>query len=174
MTLELKPCPFCGGVIEMDALQGFREMASGKLGYAAAIYCLECSAQMSFCYSDAPDVPKEDIMALLGREWNTRKPDLPAALIEAEKALKVALEDLDEWVGRNDSLEMAGFNMADTAERADLVRDTTRKPPHRPRPDVTERPEIETPDPSPEPPERSREPNRETDPGGWRDWKDAQ
>ena len=49
-------------------------------------------------------------------------PSLAAALLVAEKALAIALDDLDEWVGCKDSLEEAGFNMDDTASRADVAR----------------------------------------------------
>jgi hypothetical protein len=46
------------------------------------------------------------------------------ALIKAEEALAIALDDLDEWVGCKDSLEKAGFNVDDTADRAKLARTT--------------------------------------------------
>ena len=51
-------------------------------------------------------------------------PQLAAALIEARAALVIALDDLDEWVGCKNSLEKAGFNMDDTAERAEMCRAT--------------------------------------------------
>lgn len=51
-------------------------------------------------------------------------PQLAAALIKAREGLAIALDDLDEWVGCKDSLEKAGFNMDDTADRAKLARST--------------------------------------------------
>ena len=84
---ELKPCPFCGGEAEADTMQGFRAMASGRLENAAAIYCRDCSAQMSFCYSDEPDIPREDVMANLVVAWNTRADLSDALLREAMEAL---------------------------------------------------------------------------------------
>jgi len=124
---ELKPCPFCGGEAEADTMQGFRAMASGRLENAAAIYCRDCSAQMSFCYSDEPDIPREDVMANLVVAWNTRADLSDALLREAMEALGMAVDDLDEWVACGDSLAQAGFNMDGTADCAERARATLAK-----------------------------------------------
>ena len=97
---ELKPCPFCGGEAEADTMQGFRAMASGRLENAAAIYCRDCSAQMSFCYSDEPDIPREDVMANLVVAWNTRADLSDALLREAMDALQW-LREVTEPPDRN-------------------------------------------------------------------------
>ncbi len=76
MTDEMKllPCPFCGGDAEMDAHQGYRELATGRVGTAIAVYCRECAAQVVTCRADVPDVTPEEV----AEQWNTR----PTAILE--------------------------------------------------------------------------------------------
>ena len=62
-----------------------------------------------------------DLHTLLSRATPEQ---LAAALIEAMEALVIALDDLDEWVGCKNALEKSGFNMDDTAERAEMCRAT--------------------------------------------------
>lgn len=76
MQNEVKPCPFCGGLPELDALQSFRNFRSNIVEYRASIDCPKCGASMSLCYSDAPTVPEDDVVEMVRDLWNTR-PDLP-------------------------------------------------------------------------------------------------
>lgn len=68
----LLPCPFCGGVAESDSQRGYRNMTTGNLENAAAIYCTSCNADMTWCYRDMPEVERDQVMALLTEQWNTR------------------------------------------------------------------------------------------------------
>ena len=65
---ELLPCPFCGGAAETDSMQSYRNIATGNLEHAVAIYCLDCSAQFSICKRDVPGVEVSDLIEL----WNKR------------------------------------------------------------------------------------------------------
>ncbi len=99
---NLQPCPFCGkGVTLRTAIPGYDD---------AFVYCDNCNIEGTRCVTDQEAV----------KFWNTRL-DAPevVALVEA---LKIATDDLEEWVGCKTSLEAAGFNMDDTAERANTAR----------------------------------------------------
>lgn len=66
---KLKPCPFCGGVPEMDTLQRYRNIATGRMESAIAVYCTSCSADMSVCYADVPGLQPEQVADM----WNKRE-----------------------------------------------------------------------------------------------------
>ena len=72
MTMELKCCPFCGGEAESDSLRGYRNISTGNPENAAAIYCTKCSADMTWCYRDTPEIERDHVMKLLIEQWNTR------------------------------------------------------------------------------------------------------
>lgn len=74
MSEELKPCPFCGGLAELDTSQAYRALSSGALGSRAVVYCTRCSAEVGFCYEDAPGIPGEDIVNQVVDDWNRRAP----------------------------------------------------------------------------------------------------
>lgn len=74
MSEELKPCPFCGGLAELDTSQAYRALSGGTLGSRAAVYCTRCSAEVGFCYEDAPGTPREDIVNQVVDDWNRRAP----------------------------------------------------------------------------------------------------
>ena len=65
---DLKPCPFCGGDAELDSMQPYRVFVSGKISVAVAVYCTECSAQISVCKLDDPDIQPEQVIDM----WNRR------------------------------------------------------------------------------------------------------
>ena len=88
MSEELKPCPFCGGLAELDTSQAYRALSSGALGSRAAIYCTRCSAEVGFCYEDAPGTPREDIVNQVVDDWNRRSPS--PDMREAVEALTFA------------------------------------------------------------------------------------
>ena len=73
---EADYCPFCGGMTETDFYQPYCSIG-GKLGKACAIYCLDCSANMTICHEDHPGVDPEHLMSALVTEWNRRA--LPVA-----------------------------------------------------------------------------------------------
>jgi hypothetical protein len=64
----LKPCPFCGGDAEMDTRQAYVALGSGRLGSAIAIYCTACTASVSTCREDVPDITPEEMTD----QWNRR------------------------------------------------------------------------------------------------------
>ena len=70
MGYKLKPCPFCGGQAELDSKQAFREFVSGKISDAVAVYCTKCSAEISVCVPDVPDIQPEQLVDM----WNTQSP----------------------------------------------------------------------------------------------------
>lgn len=72
----LKPCPFCGGPAELDTMRGYIAIATGRMGNEVAIYCIECSADMSLCHEDVPDMSIDDMVFALTEAWNKR--DAPA------------------------------------------------------------------------------------------------
>lgn len=70
VSYKLKLCPFCGGQAELDTKRGFREFVSGKISDAVAVYCTQCSAEISVCIPDVPDIQPEQLVDM----WNTRTP----------------------------------------------------------------------------------------------------
>lgn len=69
---ELKPCPFCGSEAELDTMQGFRAFANGSIEYCTAVYCMCCSAQISACYSEHPDIEPSQLTEMVVEDWNKR------------------------------------------------------------------------------------------------------
>lgn len=69
--MKLKPCPFCGGEAEGDAMRGFIDY-KGRPSNAVAIYCLGCEAEFSLCYKDFPEHTPEMLMDILVERWNNR------------------------------------------------------------------------------------------------------
>lgn len=72
MTNELKPCPFCDGVAEIDTYRYYRNISTGAHERAISIYCTNCDAEMMHCLADTPEYSDEDIEARLRESWNTR------------------------------------------------------------------------------------------------------
>jgi Lar family restriction alleviation protein len=64
----LLPCPFCGGDAEIDTQQAYRNIRSGNLETAIAVYCRDCGAQVMTCRGDVPDVRPEEVIEM----WNKR------------------------------------------------------------------------------------------------------
>ena len=91
MGYKLKPCPFCGGQAELDTLQSFRAFVSGKIETAVAVYCTACSAEISVCVSDVPDIQPEQLVDM----WNTQSPveDLSALVQRLVRRLRKAAPD---------------------------------------------------------------------------------
>ncbi len=71
MTDNLKSCPFCGGVAELDIYRDYRAI-NGAFGKEAAIFCTACSADIVFCYPDANNWTEDEIVASLISRWNRR------------------------------------------------------------------------------------------------------
>lgn len=85
--LELKPCPFCGGEAESDSARNYRNISTGTPEKAAAIYCTKCSADMTWCYRDTPEIERDQVMTLLIEQWNTRA----TTSLEGDAVERVAL-----------------------------------------------------------------------------------
>lgn len=72
---ELLPCAHCGAPAESDWRQGYMGM-DGRLGNAAAIYCVRCGVQISFCYRDDPSQSEEQVQQWVTSVWNRRTPPI--------------------------------------------------------------------------------------------------
>lgn len=115
--MKLLPCPFCGKPAEADSQRGYRNMRTGNLENAAAVYCTACNADMTWCYRDTPDIDCEAAMASLVDQWNTRAPST-AEVHDIRWAVNVLLEQIaakfDTWstmdVWRSDAAQLVrGF-----------------------------------------------------------------
>lgn len=103
-ALELKPCPFCGGEAESDSQRGYRNMTTGRLEDAAAIYCTACSADMTWCYRDTPEIERDQVMSILVEQWNKRAlSDEAARADEVKDIYLVGGADLKAMSGDIDS-----------------------------------------------------------------------
>lgn len=88
---ELKPCPFCGGVAEMDTQQAYRALVGGQIGTRVAVYCTSCNADMGFCREDAPGEDREYLPKWVVEWWNRRTPSDEIARLSS--AHSEAVED---------------------------------------------------------------------------------
>ncbi len=91
MSPTILPCPFCGGIAEIDTLSTYRAISDGHMAHSVSIYCLSCDAQMMRCYADHPGEEREDVCAALTEAWNTR------ALEREAKAEPVAWRKRIPW-----------------------------------------------------------------------------
>jgi len=91
MGYKLKPCPFCGGQAELDANQAFRAFVSGDIERSVAVYCTSCSAEISVCVPDVPDIQPEQVVEM----WNAQLPveDLAALVQRLVRRLRKAAPD---------------------------------------------------------------------------------
>ena len=65
-TTKIKNCPFCGAPADLDAVRTFRSLTSGNLERAIAVYCTSCTAEISVCVHDVPEITPEDVVSM----WN--------------------------------------------------------------------------------------------------------
>lgn len=84
-TPELKPCPFCGGVAQM------REDTTHSTAAFIGCETLGCFGHAQWEETEAGAIAA----------WNTRTPDMAAALIEAEAALVESQSILADLSDRN-------------------------------------------------------------------------
>lgn len=127
--LTLKPCPFCGGHAEADSNSSFREFVSGKISRQVTIYCAECSAEITVCVPDVPDITVEQIAEM----WNKRSEieTLLARIAELEENTPSRFERM--WNAAEDhnnallnkvaELEKQRNGLAKDAERYRWLRD---------------------------------------------------
>lgn len=95
MSEEIKPCPFCGGDAEADLARGFVNW-KGNPCNAVAIYCQNCSVEVSMCYGDYPHLTLEEIYSECLKIWNRRataSEGTMGELVDALKAFNNALYD---------------------------------------------------------------------------------
>lgn len=94
MTDELKPCPMCGSPAEMDTQRGYRRMRDGSIGNAVAVYCTQCSLDISVCRDDVPDIEPEQVAEM----WNRRVQPTTLAMQALENCrLFAARHRKEEW-----------------------------------------------------------------------------
>lgn len=86
----LLPCPFCGGVVELDAQHGYAAQ-NGKRGSEVAIYCTKCDAGMYFPFKDYQEYSQDDLIEMARTNWNRRDiskiTELEKEIERMEKAL---------------------------------------------------------------------------------------
>ncbi len=71
------------------------------------------------CNTYSSDLTQSYILAAEHERLLTER---DAEIARLREALAIAADDLEEWVLCKDSLEKAGFNMDDTAKRAEIAR----------------------------------------------------
>ena len=71
----LLPCPFCGGLSDVDSWWRYRSILDGREANGVSIFCPSCDAKIERCYADYPGQPREDICNALAERWNTRPDD---------------------------------------------------------------------------------------------------
>jgi hypothetical protein len=69
----------------MDTRRAYRNISTGQLGDAVAIYCLRCSADMNACRADHSGLSDEDLICMVSEMWNQRAPSEPATVSEGEE-----------------------------------------------------------------------------------------
>lgn len=90
-ALKLLPCPFCGGHAEYDSNCSFREFVSGKISIQVTVYCESCTADITVCVPDVPDITIEQVADVWNRRTESRS-ELEATIeqlrseLEGEKA----------------------------------------------------------------------------------------
>ena len=98
-TPELLPCPFCGGDAEIDAIQGFCTMFSGRLENRFAISCTSCTADMGFCYSDVESIHHETAIQQTIKDWNTRATIEQSSIVDAHQPTTTPFDDSETPIG---------------------------------------------------------------------------
>ena len=99
---KLRPCPFCGAPSEMDTRRAYRDMATGALDTAMAIYCTQCTAEKSMCLKDFRGLTTDEIAADLITGWNRRASadtllqKIEAEILDTEGAL-ISSRDAGHW-----------------------------------------------------------------------------
>lgn len=96
--IKLLPCPFCGGDAEMDTLQGYLGLGTGRLGNRIAVYCQRCDADMGVCIEDVPDITPEQVAEM----WNRR------AAVESDRQGRMPSDDelAAMWAEQNEECYM--------------------------------------------------------------------
>lgn len=96
---DLLPCPFCGGAAEIDSQQAYRNISTGRLETAVAVYCTSCGAQHTICRGDVRDAELTDVTEL----WNRRAASVAgesAALTDIREAFSQVVIEADlDWNG---------------------------------------------------------------------------
>lgn len=68
----LKPCAHCDGEAEMDTMQAYRKITNGDLGRAVAIYCTQCTIQVTICHADHSGLEIDELIHMAAETWNRR------------------------------------------------------------------------------------------------------
>lgn len=86
----IRPCPFCGSDAEIDTQRAYRNLRTGSVETAVAVYCVSCAAEQAICHADVPGLTREMVIEL----WNARIGH--TALTEATARVRV-LEAAVVW-----------------------------------------------------------------------------
>lgn len=100
---DLKPCPFCGGAAELDTRQPYTYAKHGqpRHGSAVAVYCTECSVQISVCHEDVPDIAPEAVIEM----WNARV--APRVPTNSEREMAMLIRRLCSTTANDKTREQA-------------------------------------------------------------------
>lgn len=72
MKIKLKPCPFCGGPVKLDARKGYEERQEYYGKACLSIECMDCGAQVTaYNHTDGP-LPYEVMAKMAAEKWNRR------------------------------------------------------------------------------------------------------
>ena len=74
MSQTLKPCPFCGGLAELDTMRAYWGPNTG-MGDEVVVNCLSCGSMVAECYADHPGFPRQDVINATVSQWNKRAGD---------------------------------------------------------------------------------------------------
>lgn len=103
--VELEACAHCSGKAEMDSMQGFISLSTNLLEHRCAVYCLNCSVQVSVCYGDVPEMSDGEVISHVSGIWNQRPTTDPAK--DVEERLQAYLNIRDNFNERNDVVVIA-------------------------------------------------------------------
>lgn len=91
----LLPCPFCGAEAELGTRRPYRNITSGRLGDATAIYCTKCHADMAICHEEFRDHTVDELVGILREAWNRRAIDAERPLDRSRRCPECGTHEVE-------------------------------------------------------------------------------